>query len=95
MLGDDKCKVSVQSAQICPVCSRFGYNMRRKRNRARLTNYLKTRGVAAFGYPLGGSQARADSRGSHRTSASAPGTLTSGNAPSETVRKLTRATLQR
>ena len=24
MLGDDKCKVSVQSAQICPVCSRFG-----------------------------------------------------------------------
>jgi hypothetical protein len=36
MLGDDKCKVSVQSAQICPVCSRFGYIMRRKRNRARL-----------------------------------------------------------
>lgn len=35
MLGDDKCKVSVQSAQICPVCSRFGYIMRRKRNRAR------------------------------------------------------------
>jgi hypothetical protein len=36
MLGDDKCKVSVQSAQICPVCSRFGYIMRRKRNCARL-----------------------------------------------------------